>query len=325
MDSNRPGPLFAIGDVHGCADELDDLLSILPLTEGCTIVFLGDYVDRGPKSRQVVERVLELQRRYNVVTLRGNHEAMLLEFLDGSDASRVARFILNGGSATLATYADGNGEWVMPAEHVQFFNSLSLSYETPGHYFVHAGVPNLPLAEIDPEVWSEEMLWIRKNFHMSNFKWEKLIVHGHSVVEAVEIAANRINLDTGCVYDRQLSAMHFPSHRIYAVNRRGEMARALLHDASRRAAVRFRGSIPVQFVVGGKSYAFETVDYSEIGFGIRSRDPSFTMKPKLDDQVRGRIGPERLFQIPFEGRIVRVSKEGDDDVFGIALALLESE
>ena len=296
---------------------------MLPLRPGCTVVFLGDYIDRGPKSREVVDLVLKLREKHHVVTLRGNHESMLLEFLSGKDPQKVARYVLNGGSATLAGYADADGRYQMPPEHLAFFNTLALSYETAEHFFVHAGVPNVRLADIDREAMSEHMLWVRNKFLHSTFRWEKVIVHGHTVVDTVEISASRICLDTGCVFDRRLTAMEFPSHRIYSVDRRDHQGRTFLRDASRRAAVRFHGAIPVLLEVDGKRLRFETVDYSEIGLGVRAIDTDHSCKLTLGDAVRGRVGVEGLFQIPFAGRVARVSWEGDDEVLGLDIEVVE--
>src|SRR3954463_10575248 len=121
---DQPDSLFAIGDVHGCAEELRALIQKLPLRRDSLVVFLGDYIDRGPDSRGVVDTILDLQQYCRVVCLLGNHELMLREFLDGSDSRRVARFIYNGGSATLSSYADHDGVFVMPEEHRDFFDSL---------------------------------------------------------------------------------------------------------------------------------------------------------------------------------------------------------
>src|SRR4051812_16573164 len=133
--------LFAIGDVHGCAEELRALIQKLPLRRDSLVVFLGDYIDRGPDSRGVVDTILELQQYCRVVCLLGNHELMLREFLDGSDPRRVARFIYNGGSATLASYADHDGVFVMPQDHRDFYDALLYHYVVGEHCFVHAGLP----------------------------------------------------------------------------------------------------------------------------------------------------------------------------------------
>ena len=115
------GRVIAIGDVHGCADELRALIQQLPLERDTLVVFLGDYIDRGPDSRGVVDTVLELEQYCEVVCLLGNHELMLREYLAGTDPRLIARFIYNGGSATLASYADHDGVVVMSQEHRTFF------------------------------------------------------------------------------------------------------------------------------------------------------------------------------------------------------------
>ena len=316
--------MFAIGDIHGCAAELDELLGILPLAPGSTVVFLGDYIDRGPDSRAVVERIIELRKTNEVVTLMGNHESMLLDFLDGQDEQRVARFIFNGGGATLASYAEPNGAYRIPKAHLEFFKALRLSHDTASHFFVHAGVPNEPLSGINLDQSWQEMLWTRKKFLSSRFAWEKVIVHGHTPVPNVEISPNRINLDTGCVYGGTLSAMELPSHRTYGVPRKRGLARVLLHDASQRAAVRVRGAIPVQVWSGGISFAFETINYSEIGMGIRLRDRAQRGILKLGATVTGVIGADSVLQIPFEGRVVRVAERDGDELFGLSLEIGDS-
>lgn len=314
-----PSALFVIGDIHGCAEELDELLGILPLAPGSTIVFLGDYIDRGPNSRAVIDRIMELRKSYEVVALMGNHESMLLDFLDGKSEQRVARFIFNGGGATLASYADDKGNYRIPKEHLAFFDDLKLSYDTASHFFVHAGVPNEPLAGMDPKLSWQEMLWTRKKFTNSEFAWEKVIVHGHTPVRNIEISLNRINLDTGCVYGGRLSAMELPSHRTYSVERRIGPARTLLHDRSQRAAVRFRGAIPVQVSSEGRSFSFETIDYSEIGLGLRPRAGGADGILKLGSKVTGVIGADGVLQIPFEGRVVRIAQQGGEEILGITL------
>ena len=183
--------VFAIGDVHGCADELEELLGMLPLDDNSTVIMLGDYIDRGPYSRRVLEILMEAKSKHRMVTLSGNHEEMLREFLDGSNPQRVARFILNGGSSTLADFANDQGEWVIPKGHVTFLEELKLWHETDEHFFVHAGVPDVALKELDPVRDRDEVLWIRRAFIGNPRKWEKRIVHGHTPVNAVEVSATR--------------------------------------------------------------------------------------------------------------------------------------
>ncbi|MCJ8277615.1 MAG: serine/threonine protein phosphatase, partial [Bdellovibrionales bacterium] len=99
MNQNR---IFAIGDIHGCAEELNKLISLLPLNSEDTLVFLGDYIDRGPNSKKVVDIILDLKKNYNVICLKGNHEAMINEFIDDPSSPQAGLFIMNGGSSTLA-------------------------------------------------------------------------------------------------------------------------------------------------------------------------------------------------------------------------------
>jgi serine/threonine protein phosphatase 1 len=305
---------FVIGDVHGCADELDELLARLPLESRCKLVFLGDLIDRGPKSRQVVERVFELSKKHEVVALRGNHEAMLLEFIENTSPRKVARFIYNGGGSTLASYADDEGTYAIPGDHVAFFRAMPLVHETEKYFFVHAGVPEIPLSKLDPQKHAEELVWMRKT--QSTFKWEKSIVHGHTRVPHVEISPTRINLDTGCVYGGSLSAMELPTHRVWSVPRKRDGEQILLHDTTRRATVRFRGAIPVR--IEGISAELETMDYSEIGMGIRARGPA-EVKLDVGHHVRGTVGPPDLFQIDFEGTVVRRFDAGGVPHWGLSI------
>ncbi|MCL6623523.1 MAG: hypothetical protein K6T17_02760 [Fimbriimonadales bacterium] len=137
---------------------------------------------------------------------------MLREFLDGSNPQRVARFILNGGSSTLADFADDHGEWVIPKEHIEFLEELKLWYETDDHFFVHAGVnPSLPL-----DAQSEEdQVWIREPFLSSSRDFGRLIVHGHTPVldGRPDLRRNRLNIDTAAVLGGPLTAAVFTSDR----------------------------------------------------------------------------------------------------------------
>ena len=315
--------IFAIGDVHGCADELDELLEMLPLKDSSTVVMLGDYIDRGPYSRRVLETLIEWKTKQDIVTLCGNHEEMFREFLDGSDPQRVARFILNRGSSTLADFADEHGEWVIPRAHVEFLENLKLWHETDDHFFVHAGVPDIALKEIDSVRDREELLWIRRTFINNSRKWEKRIVHGHTVVNAVEVSASRINVDTGCVFGGYLTAIELPSHRLYSVPRKTGLRPAFLRDkASRRAAVRFLGAVPVTINHPGLGdLQFETLNYSEIGMLLRSLAEPDRATQILDkgDTVNGTVGDG--WQVPFTARVVHSRKQPDGWQYGLAVDL----
>jgi serine/threonine protein phosphatase 1 len=231
MQSQEPEPgqgallpsglrVYAIGDIHGRADLLDDLLGQIEqdLVEhpclDARYVFLGDYIDRGPQSRGVLERLQAFSLSHTAVFLKGNHEEMLLAFL--RDPPRGLPWIHAGGWRTLASYGiDRTPEQradliaiaaelrsALPAKHLAFLKSLALSHGIGGYHFVHAGVrPGTPLALQS----SNELLWIRDEFLESTADFGKIIVHGHSPVARVDIRANRINTDTGAWRTGRLS------------------------------------------------------------------------------------------------------------------------
>jgi serine/threonine protein phosphatase 1 len=218
------GRLFAVGDVHGCIDELEALLGTLPLQPEDTLVFLGDYIDRGPSSAAVVERLCRLQReRPDTVFLRGNHEDMCLAFL-GRAGRHAAAFMANGGDRTAASYGVGADdaaalERAMPAAHVAFIETTRTRHQH-GHYLcVHAGVrPDVPLAEQDPT----DLLWIRGDFVQAPHALPCTIVFGHTPVSRVLVdLPYKIGIDTGCVYGGALTALELPAGRLHQV-RRGE-------------------------------------------------------------------------------------------------------
>jgi len=304
--------LFAIGDVHGCAVELRMLINQLPLTKDTTVVFIGDYVDRGPDSKGVIDTVLELSQHCHVVPLMGNHEQMMLEYLADPFSHVAGMFIYNGGSATLESYSDGHGEWHVPEEHLAFLHSLKLSYETEHDFFVHAGLPDVPIEKLDQDEHMDRMLWTRKPFLESSYRWSKVIVHGHTRVDAVDIRENRINIDTGCVYRNRLSAIALPGNQVFSVPRQEAPRQVVLRDhGSRRAAVRFQGRLPVLVHVRGQTRNFETVDYSELGMYMHEI-PSPELEPiRLveGEAVAGVIGPGYPSYVSFTGRIVRASDE----------------
>jgi serine/threonine protein phosphatase 1 len=203
------GRLLAIGDIHGCLDQLRELLARVVPTPQDQLVFLGDYVDRGPDSAGVVEALLALREQLpRTVFLRGNHEQMLLDVLSGGDP---AIFLLNGGEQTIASYRNRGG-WPPPAAHRDFYHSLTSSFETEQFIFVHAGLrPGIPLARQDPA----DILWIRQAFLRSDEDWGKTVVFGHTPRESVLVSKTRIGLDTGCVYGGHLTCCEVLSGRCW--------------------------------------------------------------------------------------------------------------
>ena len=204
--------LLAIGDIHGCADEVEVLLDHLAPAAGDKLVFVGDYVDRGPESRAVLDRLIGLSSDSAAewVFLKGNHEDMLLSYL-GLDGAHGSVFLRNGGRATLASYGltpDRSPEEVaaaLPPAHLEFLGKLRL-YEIDGPFlFVHAGVsPILPLERQD----GDDLLWIREEFIRHRHVLPYTIVFGHTPHrEVLWHLPYKIGLDTGCVYGNKLSCI----------------------------------------------------------------------------------------------------------------------
>lgn len=193
------GRLLAVGDIHGCRDLLVDLMAKVAPAPEDLLVFLGDYVDRGPDTRGVIDELLKLRQSHpRCIFLKGNHEAMFLEYLDGTDPFP---FLLNGGANTLASYQDDDDVRI-PPEHLDFLRKLELYHETDRFIFVHAGLrPGVPL---DRQV-ERDLLWIRREFLDSNYDWGKTLVFGHTPQQSPLMTPKRIGLDTGAVYGRTLS------------------------------------------------------------------------------------------------------------------------
>jgi serine/threonine protein phosphatase 1 len=185
---------YAIGDIHGRFDLLNSALSVIGDLEAqdARLVFLGDYVDRGPDSRPVIETLMALTTSDRVICLRGNHEEMMLTAII---TGNMAHWLDNGGRATGISYEMAYPALTLafPREHLKWLAGLPVFYETPWHFYVHGGVrPGVPLSEQDPI----EMMWIRDVFLHDDRDHGKHIVHGHTPRQAPELMPNRTNLDT---------------------------------------------------------------------------------------------------------------------------------
>jgi serine/threonine protein phosphatase 1 len=208
--------ILAIGDIHGCKDRLDALLArIAAEPRSDTLVFIGDYLDRGPDASGVIDTLLKLRETCpGTVFLKGNHEEMFLNLYCGGRDE--ALFLDNGGSTTLASYgltpADARAGRGMPESHFEFIASLPLTYEAEGYLFVHAGIrPGVPLADQSPE----DLLWIRYDFIESDDDFGQTVVFGHTPLREPLILHNKIGIDTGAVFGGPLTAIELPSLRIY--------------------------------------------------------------------------------------------------------------
>jgi serine/threonine protein phosphatase 1 len=206
--------VYAVGDIHGRADLLEEMQDTISAhaarfpARSVTVVFLGDYVDRGPATRKVVDLLLDFAaRRHRSIFLMGNHEEAMLRFLiDPQDGHQWRLF---GGPETLASYGVDTAEFrfgrgfgearaaflaALPAPHQNFFLSLKFSSAIGDFFFCHAGVrPGVGLDAQDPH----DLIWIRDEFLYWRHDFGMTIVHGHTPVPEPELLPNRVNVDTG--------------------------------------------------------------------------------------------------------------------------------
>ncbi len=199
---------YVVGDIHACLKPLQRLLGKIDPEPDEEVVFIGDYIDRGPQAREVVDYLLTLP--FRSVFLLGNHEQMLLDFLAGQNEEL---FLLNGGAATMRSY--GGDPDNIPAAHLRFFRSLLPTYETPDFLFVHAGVRPLVLLE---QQELKDLIWIRQEFYQFVGKFAKPIVFGHTPLKQVMLADDRIGIDTGCVYGGKLTCVKLPQREVIQVS-----------------------------------------------------------------------------------------------------------
>lgn len=220
-------PVYAIGDIHGRADLLEILLKKIQADMAASefesarpaIIFLGDYIDRGPSSRDVVDIILRLESSgQEIQPLKGNHEEALLQFL--ADPASGPAWFMHGGLATLQSYKikipdPSEGEAglervrlalieALGPEHLAFFRGLKSSFIQDDYAFVHAGIRwGKPFAEQD----ETDLLWIRQDFLYTDGRAEYVIVHGHTPADSVYIGPQRIGVDTGAYASGVLSSM----------------------------------------------------------------------------------------------------------------------
>jgi serine/threonine protein phosphatase 1 len=215
--------IYAVGDIHGRADLLKALLLQIDVDQTLypskrpIVVFLGDYIDRGPASKEVISLLLECGNAKEAVFLRGNHETFVHRFLKNPDV--LDEWRLCGALETLVSYGlkptlnpdaaerrnlANELAQAMPRQHLEFLESLDLSFCCGDFLFVHAGIrPGVPLRKQK----EEDLLWIREEFLAHQQPFEKLVVHGHTPVHTIEIYPNRINIDTGAFATGRLTCI----------------------------------------------------------------------------------------------------------------------
>jgi len=217
---------FVIGDIHGCSNELRYLVEALPVRPDDEIIFLGDYIDRGPDSCGVISYLINLRDRLGenrLVFLKGNHEDMLLSYLELS-GQHGNMFLHNGGKATVESYGvaadDSSGDRLLaaiPPDHVAFYQALVNYYVTQSYFCVHAGVN--PLKSLAQQT-DEDLLWIRHPFLYSSHELPYTVLFGHTPQHSVLYdLPYKIGLDTGLVYGNMLTCLDTGEKVLYQISR----------------------------------------------------------------------------------------------------------
>jgi serine/threonine protein phosphatase 1 len=215
--------IYAIGDIHGRVDLLNELLARIKAdiaarpTARPVFVFLGDYIDRGPGSRETIDRLIEHAATSESIFLKGNHEQIAIRCL--SDRSLFERWMRLGGLETLISYnvpaaTLANGARIvelqaafhnaLPQAHFRFFRDLQPAFASGDFFFVHAGVrPGIDLSQQE----ENDLIWIREEFLSSSEDFAKIVVHGHTPTDEIEVRPNRINIDTRAFATGRLSCL----------------------------------------------------------------------------------------------------------------------
>ena len=221
--------LYAIGDIHGCLNQLTSLHKKILTNDKFKVkedllIYLGDYIDRGLKSKQVIDQIIKIKNeKIKTIHLMGNHEEFMVNFLFNK-SNNIKNWLKFGVDQTFKSYGieivefikDGFEDIIidklrdillekMSSEHIDFFKSLKTSFSSEKYLFVHAGIdPNKKLTEQT----KEDYLWSRSDiFFDKDFKAEKIIVHGHTPEENIVNYPFRINIDTGCFFSGKLSCV----------------------------------------------------------------------------------------------------------------------
>ncbi|MEM8592351.1 MAG: metallophosphoesterase family protein [Pseudomonadota bacterium] len=232
--------IYAVGDIHGYPDKLDRALKLIEADGGqhAQIVFVGDYIDRGPDSRAVIERLIEgLEEGRPWTCLKGNHDRIMEWFLEDQprqDPHLLVGFHwfheMIGGLPTMASYGvdvsererlflvHARAREAVPQSHIDFLRSLKLTHQQDDYLFVHAGIrPGIPIEAQD----ERDLVWIRDEFLNYRRPFPKLVVHGHTPVDSPAHLGNRVNLDGGAAFGRPLVPVALEGKKAYALTDKG--------------------------------------------------------------------------------------------------------
>jgi len=205
-------PQFAISDIHGCAKTFDALLNEIQFSHSDELFLLGDYIDRGPDSKGVLDRIMQLQQDgYTIECLMGNHEQMVLHSIAMGRADMAKSWMANGGKETLESFGlkTTDPPSFLPDNYLSFLSQMELYKEVNGYILVHAG---LAFDAPDPFADHYAMLWIRDFYDNIDYDWldGRVIIHGHTPRAAALIKfqlknlsrLSVLNIDAGCVFER---------------------------------------------------------------------------------------------------------------------------
>ncbi|HRX14818.1 MAG TPA: metallophosphoesterase family protein [Spirochaetota bacterium] len=216
---------YLIGDIHGEFSKLLQLIKIIEKDfepENDELIFLGDYIDRGPDSYKVVEYLYKLSIKYKTIFIMGNHEQMLYDTIYKNESKAI--YYQNGGQTTYDSYMANTGSFVIPEHHKKILFSGIHYVERTDFIAVHAGInPNYE----NPVMCDEfDLMWIRKEFFNDKKKWKKTVIFGHTPTffitkerntPYIDENKNIIGIDTGAVYYGYLTAIRMPDRKIYQV------------------------------------------------------------------------------------------------------------
>jgi serine/threonine protein phosphatase 1 len=213
---------YIIGDIHGYFNRLVNLFNKVTarIREDDTLIFLGDYIDRGNHSYEVLDFLVQISQTssLNSVFLKGNHEDMFLSYLRGDDDG--GSFILNGGDATVRSYIANCGAFEVPEHHMKFLRNLRLYYEGDDFIAVHAGLnPEVERVDAQDEY---DLIWIREKFFRANKRWGKTVIFGHTPVSYISDSQqvyidderNIIGIDSGVIFGNPLVCLAWPGMKI---------------------------------------------------------------------------------------------------------------
>ena len=217
--------VYVVGDIHGVVNEPAILLRYLEETEGLTqddlVVFLGDYIDRGPDTKEVIDLMLEFGSKFPATRfLKGNHEDMMLDFL-GFGGNLGQAFLYNGGLETIQSYGISvfapPKEMVeaLPPEHFKFYCELESILVIDNFICVHAGLN--PLRDLESQD-DNEVFWIRDEFLNNIHSFDKVVIFGHTPHQELFVhLPYKVGLDTGLVFGNKLSCMELKSGRVFEI------------------------------------------------------------------------------------------------------------